>query len=118
MDEHQENDGTLKPPTSIESTDLPVEGLSKMPNISPDLTECIPIQRLTLDQADLLRANRAFNEGRPELPAWFKMGLNNIAFQFSEYIIKNCPEGKERSQALGQVHAAKLWAVEAGIRNS
>ena len=106
MTEHQNQDGTLKPPTSQQSTDLPVEAL----------TQPQEIKRLTLDEADAYRANKAFNEPREPLPEWFLIALNNNALSFSNFIIKHCPEGKERSQALGQVHAALLWAQEAGVR--
>lgn len=101
--EHQETDGTIKPPSISEQTDLPVSGL----------TQPAPMRRLTLTEADMLRAEKAFGTYKEPLPVHIVMGLNNLCLQLSEFIIKNSPEGKERSQALGQVHAAKLWAVEA-----
>lgn len=106
MNEHQENDGTLKPPSSQEQTDLPVEGL----------TQPAPMVRLTLDQADTLRAERAYTGEPQSLPQWFLSALDNQGFQFSMWIINNCPEGKQRSQALGQIEAAVIWAQRAGIR--
>jgi hypothetical protein len=75
------------------------------------------MRRLTLDESDALRAERAFNNPKEPLPEWFIQALNNHAFQFSAFIIEHCPEGKERSQALGQVHAAVLWVQAAGCKN-
>jgi hypothetical protein len=76
------------------------------------------MKRLTLDEADQLRATRAFQEPKEPLPEWFIEALNNHAFFFSKFLIEKCPEGKERSQALGQIQAAALWAREAGVKNS
>ena len=109
--EHQNQDGTLKPPTSQQSTDLPVEGLEK-PTLPMDL------RRLTLDEADMRRAVIAYQEEKEPLPEWFLETLNNHAFFFSKFIIEKCPEGKQRSQALGQIEAAVIWAERAGVKNS
>ena len=105
--EHTDKDGLLRPPSIQEQTEIPLEGLTPQ-----------PIRRLTLDEADLYRATKAFVDTKQPLPSWFIMGIHNHAYSFSKYIIDNCPEGKERSQALGQVHAAVLWAMESGIKNS
>lgn len=107
MNEHQQPDGTLTPPSSQEQTDLPVAELSKKP---------LEMVRLTMDEADTLRAARTFKD-EETLPEHLLIALNNHAYAFSEFIINNFQEGRERSQALGQINAVVVWAKWAGQKN-
>ena len=106
--DHQHQDGTLKPPSSQEQTDLPVAELSKKP---------LEMVRLTMDEADELRARRTFMSDNETLPEHLLIALNNHAYTFSEFIINNFQEGRERSQALGQINAVVVWAKWAGQKN-
>ena len=105
--EHQEQDGTLKPPSSQEQTDLPVAELSKKP---------LEMVRLTMDEADVHRALNTFKHSNI-LPLHIETTLNNRAYDFSMWIIENFQEGRERSQALGQINAVVVWAKWAGQKN-
>ena len=107
MNEHQQPDGTLTPPSSQEQTYLPVSEISKKP---------LEMVRLTMDQADALRAHRTFKDEK-QLPEHLKIALNTRAYEFSMFLIENFQEGRERSQALGQINAVVVWARWAGQKN-
>ena len=108
MNEHQQPDGTLTPPSSQEQTDLPVAELSKKP---------LDLVRLTMDEADELRADRTFGFDGEPIPVHLLIALNTRALEFSRFLINNFQEGRERSQALGQINAVVVWAKWAGAKN-
>lgn len=98
----QNQDGTFQPPTSQESTDIPAEGLG---NPQP-----MEMKRMTLTEADLMRARRTYSPlvQTDEMLSKRKM-FNEIALEVAKVIIEVCPEGKERSQALGSLNQVVLW---------
>ena len=105
MQEGQNTDGTLTPPTSQESTEVKSEGLANPPQ------EKQPEMRmLTMDESDTLRSIRAFNFVFPdEIQRTQERMLDEICLKVSEVIISHFPAGKERSQALGNLTQVKLW---------
>ena len=108
----QNQDGTLQPPTAFEKTDIPLEGLSQ----AQQQPQQMPMQILSLDDSDRLRNDRAYKQKKEPLPEWLEESLNNIAHQFVDFLIENFKDGKDRSQAIGQIDAAVLWAKKGGLK--
>jgi hypothetical protein len=101
--EHQNQDGTLKPPEIREVTDIPLEGLGNQASM--------PIRRMTLDEADEFRAERCFKYHAPkpdQIPRYTL--IRDYGKQFAKLLIEKCPAGKERSQALGNIQQTVMWA--------
>lgn len=101
----QEENGLLKPPTSVESTDLPAEGLAQM-------------KILTMDEADMLRATRAFinNHEFTDIEIDTICCVKKVCFELTELIVKSCPASRQRSQALGNIEQVLMW-VEGSLKN-
>jgi len=104
----QNPDGTLEPPTAHETTDITLKDMSKQEGA---------MRILTMDESDALRATRAFtNHPQTHENLLIFTELHNHALDFTDLIIKSCPAGKERSQALGSLQQCVQWA-KASIEN-
>jgi hypothetical protein len=109
----QNTDGTLQPPKAHETTDVSVKDLAEQQGKPVQQTQ--GIKMLTMDEADSLRAERAFllsyDPSDSDLKTMYC--LKKVAHELSRMIINKCPASKERSQALGNVQQVVMWAHEA-----
>ena len=97
-------DGTLKSgsPFGLETPGPKLEDLSQTPKV------------LTMDESDRLRADRNFSHRSPNENQISRYNfLEASCRRLSIEIIENCPPSKERSQALGSVQQACMWAKDA-----
>lgn len=109
-----EPNGMLKPPRPLEDTDVKSEGLAH-PELPTQPTPQPEMKMMSMDEADTMRASIAFRKKPVEYIQELDV-LNEMALQLSLSVVKLCPAGKERSQALGNVQQVVLWA-RASIEN-